>query len=154
MATVDIPEHTERRTLMDNKKRDIGDSNAEQNEYWIRVGGHPPPEQQDGDDDCYCPSCERINWKFTAVRSFFRLYAIRTKGWDEMEGCDSHYDGGEWSGPAWAKNWEDEYVRTAEHIAERFNFDLTELYNWIEKWQYSESHYYQDAMMKMTRRTK
>lgn len=28
-------------------KLDIAESNARQNEYWQRVGGHPPPEQQD-----------------------------------------------------------------------------------------------------------
>lgn len=36
-----------KRIAWKNRKRDIGTSNAEQNEYWIRVGGHPSPEQQD-----------------------------------------------------------------------------------------------------------
>lgn len=137
---------------MTEEKWDIGASNARQSKFMHEHQDEPNVAGPE-DDDCYCRSCERINWKFCAVRSFFRLYAIRTKGWDEMEGCDRHYDGGEWSGPAWAKNWEDEYVRTAEHIAERFKIDLAELYNWIEKWQHSESHYYQDATTMMTRRT-
>ena len=31
------------------KPHDIGQSNADQNEYWQRVGGHPPPGYQDID---------------------------------------------------------------------------------------------------------
>lgn len=134
-----------------DKKRDIGVSNAEQSAFMHKHQDEPNVAGPE-DEDCYCPSCERINWKFTAVRSFHRLYAIRTEGWDEAEGCDRHFDGGEWSGPAWAKNWEDEYKRTAQHIAERFGFDVVDLCDWIENTQYYESNKWQEAMM-MTRRT-
>ena len=34
-----------------SKKRDIADDNARQNEYWDKVGGHPPPGYQDYDED-------------------------------------------------------------------------------------------------------
>ncbi len=36
-----------RATELNEVIRDIGQSNASVNEYWQRVGGHPPPEQQD-----------------------------------------------------------------------------------------------------------
>jgi hypothetical protein len=36
-----------RATELNGVIRDIGQSNASVNEYWQRVGGHPPPEQQD-----------------------------------------------------------------------------------------------------------
>jgi hypothetical protein len=40
--------HERRVKRIEHRKQwDIGKSNASVNEYWQRVGGHPPPEQQD-----------------------------------------------------------------------------------------------------------
>lgn len=60
----------------------------------------------------------------TAARAYFRLLHQRTRGWDEMEGVDRHFDGGEWSGPAWADNWQREQRRTAEFVADRFDLPV------------------------------
>jgi len=32
---------------MSSAPKNVGESNARQNEYWKSVGGHPPPDQQD-----------------------------------------------------------------------------------------------------------
>ena len=64
-----------------------------------------------------------------AVRAFNKLLSITTEGWDEMEGCDRHYDGGEWSGPAWAKNWENEYDRVGKLVSGRFGIPEETLAN-------------------------
>lgn len=132
---------------MTGEKWDIGASNARQSEFMHKHQDEPNVSGPE-DEECYCKSCERIRWEFCAVRSFHRLYAIRTEGWHEGEMCDRHFDGGEWSGPAWAKNYEEEHMRTVKHIAERFGVDEEKLHEWIENMQYYESNKWQDAMMK------
>jgi len=54
------------------------------------------------------------------VRAYNRILAQRTEGWEEAEACDSQYDAGEWSGPAWGDNWQRVESEVAEYVAERF----------------------------------
>lgn len=61
-----------------------------------------------------------------ACRAFSRLLAVHTEGWLEAEGCDSHYDGGEWSGPAWADNWQEAEEHCYRLIADRFDLPSPE----------------------------
>ncbi len=61
-----------------------------------------------------------------ACRAFNRLLSDRTEGWAEAEACDRHYDGGEWSGPAWGDNWQEAHERCHQIIAERFEFPSAE----------------------------
>lgn len=42
-----------------------------------------------------------------ACRAHARLMAVKTRGWDEAEAADAHWDAGEWSSPAWAQQWQD-----------------------------------------------
>ena len=55
-----------------------------------------------------------------AVRAYDRVFANSTEGWNEAEAADASYDGGEWSGPSWAKNWLNEDRRVISLVAERF----------------------------------
>lgn len=65
--------------------------------------------------------------EIAACRAANKLLGITTEGWDEAEGCDRHYDGGEWSGPAWADNWQNEERRVTEVVAARFELDANYL---------------------------
>lgn len=116
---------------------DIADSNARQSQFMHEHQDEPNVSGPDIDDV----------WNLTAVRSYFRLFAIRTEGWDEAEGCDRHYDAGEWSGPAWAENWEEMERRTVRYTAERFGVNACDLYDWIQFYVNQSMHLEMDAMM-------
>ena len=122
---------------------DIADSNVRQSQFMHEHQDEPNVSGPDVNDV----------WNLTAVRSYLRLFAIRTEGWWEAEGCDRQYDDGEWSGPAWAKNWEDAEHTTVDHVAERFDVDACDLYDWIQFYVNQQMHLEMDAMMTMTRRT-
>lgn len=73
-----------------------------------------------------------------AVRAFDRIIAQTTAGWDEMESADAHWDAGEWSGPAWAKNWTDEIDRVVKLVAFRFGLWEKDLNAAIEQRCYDQ----------------
>jgi len=70
--------------------------------------------------------------QYAAVRAFERFIGISTDGWAEAEGADAHWDGGEWSGPAWTDNWENEHHRVAGIVAARFGMTVEDLLIYIE----------------------
>jgi hypothetical protein len=61
------------------------------------------------------------------ARAFRRVFADRTAAWDEAENADAGFDGGEWSGLAWARTWERQAEDTAEFIAGKFALDVNRL---------------------------
>lgn len=82
-----------------------------------------------------------------AVRAAFRLLSITTEGWHEYEAVDRHWDGGEWSGPAWADNYEREHDRVTRLVAERFSLSPDDLDTAMFIWENEESHRYMRAMI-------
>jgi hypothetical protein len=82
-----------------------------------------------------------------ACRAYERLLAARTEGWDEMEACDRHWDGGEWSGPAWGDNWQraEEYCERV--IAERFELGTGESVMQMMWCYWNEQEYYEIQAM-------
>lgn len=64
--------------------------------------------------------------ELNACRALARLLAIHTEGWHEIEACDRHFDGGEWSGSAWADNWQSADEHCCQIIADRFGFPSAE----------------------------
>lgn len=62
-----------------------------------------------------------------AARAFRRVFAERTRDYDEAEMLDAQFDGGEWSGPIWARNWETAADASAEYVAVRFRTDVNRL---------------------------
>jgi hypothetical protein len=77
-----------------------------------------------------------------AVRAAFRLLSITTEGWDEYEAADRHWDGGEWSGSAWADNHEREHDRVTRLVAERFNVTATDLDEAMFIWEMEETRHW------------
>ena len=65
-------------------------------------------------------SLELSNYELSACRAFDRIYASKTEGWEEAEYADAHWDGGEWSGPAWADNWQRVEEECYAIVGERF----------------------------------
>ena len=58
-----------------------------------------------------------------ACRAVARLVAVKTEGWAEAEYADAHWDAGEWSGPAWADNWQRADEEATKTVAERFGLE-------------------------------
>lgn len=86
--------------------------------------------------------------QYQAVRACEKLLAISTATWGEGEACDAHFDGGEWSGPAWAENWDTEIGRVANLVASRFGLDGERLRTtWEYHAPYDEEGRQQDAML-------
>lgn len=70
----------------------------------------------------------------TAVRAVFKFLSISTRGWAYAESCDRTYDAGEWSGSAWADNWENEQKRVIDVVAARFEVPNYRLAEWVSVW--------------------
>ena len=83
-----------------------------------------------------------------AIRAFDKLYLVSTEGWAEMEGCDAHWDGGEWSGPAWAENWENEHDRVMSIVAERFGISAVDLALAYEQHHHAELRFFQEYILR------
>ena len=82
-----------------------------------------------------------------AIRAYERLLEQRTRGWDEMEAADRHWDGGEFSGPAWARNYEQMQLDTAYDVAKRFGLRGDDLLDaWYVKIS-EESFLYQKSIV-------
>lgn len=85
--------------------------------------------------------------EYQAVRACEKLLGIATAGWDEMHGCDRHFDGGEWSDEAWANNFDTEIARVANLVAGRFGLDAEKLRTtWEYHAPYDEEGFQQDAL--------
>lgn len=86
--------------------------------------------------------------QYQAVRACEKLLAISTATWGQGEACDAHFDGGEWSGPAWANNWDTEIGRVANLVASRFGLDGERLRTtWEYHAPYDQEGRQQDAML-------
>jgi ferritin-like protein len=76
-----------------------------------------------------------------AVRAFTRLLDVRTEGWDEAESADRSYDAGEWSGPAWADNWQRVEHECHREIALRFDlFSPEHVSNLVDEMENEYQH--------------
>lgn len=62
-----------------------------------------------------------------AVRAFHRLMRLITAQHEEASRLDAGFDGGEFSGPAHARMYEDDEDRIAALVAKRFGFEYDEL---------------------------
>ena len=82
-----------------------------------------------------------------AIRAALRLLSITTEGWAEGEACDRHFDGGEWSGPAWSENWAVEEERVIELVALRFGYMPRAVSDAIAWWRTFELDYWMDAVV-------
>jgi hypothetical protein len=80
-----------------------------------------------------------------AVRAFHRLLSVHTEGWDEAEGCDRHYDGGEWSAPAWGRNWQEADEHCYRIIADRFDLSPEYVMHLVLAYCDEEQHYFWKA---------
>lgn len=67
------------------------------------------------------------NQHMPAVRAAKRLIGEYMKVAVQGEDCDSHFDGGEWSGPAHARLQQEEEERILEQVAKRFSIQPSEL---------------------------
>jgi len=72
-----------------------------------------------------------------ATRACVRVFDNLTDGWERDEACDRHYDAGEWSGPAWAQNWEQAAAQACQLVSERFEMDAEHLRT---LWEYQAPH--------------
>lgn len=81
-----------------------------------------------------------------AVRAFNRIIAPKFNSLEEAEQYDAHWDGGEWSGPAWANIYEDVWKDTLKLVAERFDITVAELDDsvhadsWLHLHKTAEAH--------------
>jgi hypothetical protein len=66
-----------------------------------------------------------------AVRAFNRVFTPIMRDMSMAEACDAHFDGGEWSGPAWAEMYDDERNRVLTLVAWRFGLTAPDLNNAI-----------------------
>ena len=66
-----------------------------------------------------------------AARAYRRLLERRTQGWYDYQTMDAGFDAGEWSGPAWADNWQRACERTEADIAKAFCVGIEALSNQI-----------------------
>lgn len=85
---------------------------------------------------------------FAAVRAF-RRYQRSQRGVIETmnlaEGYDAHFDGGEFSAPAWGRIWEEYYTDRARPIAARFGLTTEQLMNAVELADNVEGDCWMDA---------
>lgn len=79
-----------------------------------------------------------------ACRAVDNLLNRTTAGWAEMEHADRHYDGGEWSGPAWGNNWQAEEKRVIALVARHFGFTSPRLVDAYYYWEHLEEEYFWD----------
>ena len=99
-------------------------------------------------DFTYCRGGIGYNPKTSsAIRSIQKLLSITTEGWSEMEAADAHFDGGEWSGPAWGDNWQEEEERVIKVVAHHFGLSPSALGESFHNWQYNESDCYVDSVI-------
>jgi hypothetical protein len=63
----------------------------------------------------------------TAVRAYNKVWGPLARSMSEAEECDAHFDGGEWSGPAWGRIWEEQEDRVRKLVAERFGITPQQL---------------------------
>lgn len=76
-----------------------------------------------------------------ACRAFARLHDVHTEGWAEAEHADSHWDGGEWSGPAWGDNWQRADEHCCRLIADRFELPSAEFVSHLVANYWAEMEY-------------
>lgn len=82
-----------------------------------------------------------------AIRSCIRVLRISTKGWAAAEEADSSYDAGEWSGPAWADNWQQEEDRVVKMVARLFDISHSQLGIAWQTWDHNEGDCEMDALI-------
>ena len=63
------------------------------------------------------------------ARAVCKLYDRRTEGWDEAEWADAQFDGGEWSGPVWGREFETEMGRTIQDVADCYHTTYDTVYD-------------------------
>jgi hypothetical protein len=72
---------------------------------------------------------ETVCWP--AVRAFTRLFTPIAQAQSMAEACDAHYDGGEWSGPAHDRIYNDLWNNCCYRTARRFRIPPTRLAHMI-----------------------
>ena len=82
-----------------------------------------------------------------AARAYRRLLAQRTDGWDEAEAVDAHWDGGEFSGPAWADNWLTAECVAISETAAQFGLTDDQLCDAIEWMDSQEAQRFYDSVI-------
>lgn len=68
-----------------------------------------------------------MNRMKAAVKAYIRLSNEFYEQAEQYEEADRHFDGGEWSGPAWAKLYEEKSEQLFNSVAEKFQVDVVEL---------------------------
>ena len=79
-------------------------------------------------------SIDLTKHEVAACRAVARLLTIHTEGWAEAEHADGHWDAGEWSGPAWADNWQQADEHCVKVVAERFGLEDAYLQNCVHEY--------------------
>ena len=82
-----------------------------------------------------------------AIRAYDRLVLSFYSEAEEFEECDRHFDGGEWSGPAWADVYDAARTRFAKLVCEKFWIDYpVDLEIAAEEKYHREIDYHREAL--------
>lgn len=83
-----------------------------------------------------------------ACRALSRLLAIKYRPLEQAEAADAGFDGGEWSGPAYSRVYQEIELQTIDEVAQRFSMDMEDLAEDWDNYQWMEEGHYQDVLMK------
>jgi len=83
---------------------------------------------------------DQKNINYPAMRALHRAFQPVSDSLDEGYACDSHFDGGEWSGPAYAVYFEEAFQDTAESIGARFGMTRDEAIDHYACYIHENSH--------------
>jgi len=80
-----------------------------------------------------------------AIKAVLRLWSQIAPSLELAEEADSHFDGGEFSGPAHARIQKNQYERIIDQVATRFDMRPDDLEYEVEAFRWEESRRWMEA---------